>query len=142
MKQRCNLKVRGFFSSKKISLPSVYTREFIPANRSHIPTNESVKAWLHLMHLQDDIAPLQDCEVGLLIGYNCSQALLPREVVSGKDNEPYAQRTDLGWSVVGPGNPCVNYGDAIGVSHRIVVRQVTPSVKHTTNLKTEVHYVN
>lgn len=91
-----DLQVRGFYSGKRISLPPVYTREFIPANKTHIPTNETAKAWSHLNHLQDEIAPLQDCEVGVLIGYNCSQALLPREVVFGQDHQPYAQRTDLG----------------------------------------------
>lgn len=137
-----NLNVRGFYSSKRISLPPSYTRDFIPANKTHIPTGETAKAWSHLEHLQDEVAPLQDCEVGLLIGYNCSEALLPREIVSGQENQPYAQRTDLGWSIVGHGNPCVEYGDAIGISHRIVVRQVTPRVDSSLNLKTEVHYVN
>ncbi|XP_067432783.1 uncharacterized protein [Thunnus thynnus] len=137
-----NLQVRGFYTDKKISLPPVYTRDFIPANRTHIPTDETAKAWSHLEHLQGEIAPLQDCEVGLLIGYNCSQALLPREVVSGKENQPYAQLTDLGWSIVGHGNPCLDYGDTIGISHRIVVRQVTPGVEPSVNLKTEVHYVS
>ncbi|KAA0703644.1 hypothetical protein E1301_Tti015510 [Triplophysa tibetana] len=137
-----NLQVRGFYSGKNISLPPVYTREFIPANKSHIPTNEAAKAWSHLEHLQEEIAPLQDCEVGLLIGYNCSQALLPKEVVFGEDHQPYAQRTDLGWSIVGHRHPTVDYGDAIGISHRIVVRQVTPGVEPSLNLKTEVHYVS
>ncbi|KAK5859400.1 hypothetical protein PBY51_020957 [Eleginops maclovinus] len=137
-----NLQVRGFYSNKKIYLPPTYTRDFIPANRTHIPTAKTAKAWSHLEHLQDDVAPLQDCEVGLLIGYNCSQALLPREVVSGKENEPYAQRTDLGWSIVGHGKASVDYGDAIGISHRIVVRQVTPGVNPSVSLKKEVHYVN
>jgi len=131
-----NLQVRGFYSGKKIPLPPVYTRDFIPANRTHIPTDETAKAWSHLEHLQGEIAPLQDCEVGLLIGYNCSQALLPREVVSGKENQPYAQGTDLGWSIIGNLNPCLDYGDAIGVSHRIVVRQVTPGVEPSLSLKT------
>ncbi|KAL6457443.1 hypothetical protein MHYP_G00344060 [Metynnis hypsauchen] len=137
-----DLQVRGFYSSKKIFLPPAYTRDFIPVNRAHIPTGETAKAWPHLEHLQEDVAPLQDCEVGLLIGYNCSQALLPREVVSGKENEPYAQRTDLGWSIVGCRNPFVEYGDAIGISHRVVVKQVTPYIEPCSNLKTEVHYVN
>ena len=39
-----NLQVRGFFSGKKIALPPVYTREFIPANRTHIPTDETAKS--------------------------------------------------------------------------------------------------
>lgn len=121
-----NLQVRGFYSSKRISLPPSYTCDFIPANESHIPTGETAKA--RAPPRQN--TPLQDCEVGLLMGYNCSEALLPREIVSGQENQPYAQRTDLGWSIVGYGNPCVEYGDAIGISHRIVVTQVkeiTPS---------------
>ncbi len=136
------LQVRGFYSGKIISLPPVYTREFIPANRTHIPTNETAKVWSHLNHLQDKIPPLQDCEVGLLIGYNCPQTLLPREVVSGQDHQPFAQHTNLGWSIVGHGNPYVDYGDAIGTSHHIVIRQVTPSMYSPANPKTEVHYVS
>ncbi|KAM9825109.1 uncharacterized protein ACBT44_005920 isoform 1-T1 [Syngnathus typhle] len=137
-----DLKVRGLNSSKEITLPPTYTREFIPANKAHIPTNETAKAWPHLEHLQPEIAPLQDCEVGLLIGYNCSQALLPREIVSGKEGEPYAQRTDLGWSIVGQTNPCLNYGDAIGISHRIIVKKVIPELKPSLKLQNKVHYVN
>lgn len=137
-----NFQVRGFYSSKRISLPTVYTREFIPANRTHIPTNETAKAWSHLEHLQTEMAPLQDCEVGLLIGYNCSQALLPRDVVAGQDHQPYAQRTDLGWSIIGHENSYTDYGDAIGTSHCIVVRQVTPDMESSVHLRKQVHYVS
>lgn len=62
--------------------------------------------------------------------------------MSGGENEPYTQRTDLGWSIVGHGNPCVDYGDAIGTSHLIIVRQVTPSVEPSINLKTEVRFMH
>lgn len=106
------LRVRGFYSNKTIFLPATYERDFIPANRDHIPTPETAKAWPHLEHIADEIAPLQSCDVGLLISYNCPQALVPRQVVSGKENQPFAQRTDLGWSIVGYGNPCLDYGDA------------------------------
>lgn len=136
------LQVHGFHSNKRISLPPTFTREFIPANKNHIPTNETAKAWPHLEHLQAEIALLQDCDVVLLIGYNCSQALLPREIVSGKEEEPYAQRTDLGWSRVGQSNSCPNYGDAISVSHHIVVRKVIPALSPSADLQSEVHYVN
>jgi len=85
------LQIRGFYSTKKITLPVTYTRDFIPVNISHIPTPKTARAWRHLDHLAEEIAPLIDCDVGLLIGYNCSQALLPREVVSGRDEEPFAQ---------------------------------------------------
>ena len=136
-----DLKIRGLFSSKKITVPTVYTREFIPANRMHIPTPETAKAWPHLEHLAEHIAPQKECEIGLLIGYNCPQALMPRDVVCGMENQPFAQKTDLGWSILSYGDPSKHYGDAIGVSHRIIVRQVTPEPKPTVKLKGEVHYV-
>ena len=44
---------------------------------------------------------LLDCNVGLLIVYDCSQALSPREVIADKNKEPYGIQTDLGWSIVG-----------------------------------------
>lgn len=135
------LQVRGFYSSKKIRLPVTYSREFIPASLSHIPTPKTARAWTHLEHLADEIAPLIDCDVGLLIGYNCSQALLPREIVSGKDDEPFAVKTDLGWSIVGCVSPCIDYGDAIGSSHRIVVRQVTPTPQSPCDLTSQVQYI-
>ena len=37
------------------------------------------------------IAPLQEVEVALLIGHNCSEALMSRDVVPSLNNEPYAQ---------------------------------------------------
>ncbi|XP_034069817.1 uncharacterized protein LOC117544663 [Gymnodraco acuticeps] len=70
----------------------------------------------------------------------CSQALVPREVVPGEGNQPFAQGTDLGWSVVGFGNPCLDIGDMIGVSHQVTVKQVIPSLQ-SSNLPREVHYV-
>ncbi|KAG1940147.1 hypothetical protein F2P79_016875 [Pimephales promelas] len=136
-----SLQVRGLFSSKKLTVPTVYTRDFIPANRSHIPVPETAKAWPHLEHLADYIAPQKDCEIGLLIGYNCPQALMPREVVCGEESQPFAQKTDLGWSIVSYGDPGEHYGDAIGVSHRIIVKQVMPEVNAMVQLKGEVHYV-
>ena len=42
-----------------------------------------------------------DVEVGLLIGSNCTRAIVPREVIPGILDEPYALRTDLGWGIVG-----------------------------------------
>jgi len=135
------LQIRGFYSTKKITLPVTYTRDFIPVNISHIPTPKTARAWRHLDHLAEEIAPLIDCDVGLLIGYNCSQALLPREVVSGRDEEPFAQKTDLGWSIVGSGSSCVDYGDAIGSSHRTIVRQVMSCLQSSANLTSEVRYI-
>ncbi len=45
--------LKCFYSGKRISLPPVYTQEFIPSNITHIPTNETAKVWSHLNHLQE-----------------------------------------------------------------------------------------
>ena len=74
-----NIKVRAFGDSKAspIKIPTAYTRDFIPANRSHIPVSETIMKWPHLKELQHQLPALQSCEVGLLIGYNCPEALAP-----------------------------------------------------------------
>ncbi|KAL3986557.1 KRAB domain-containing zinc finger protein [Sarotherodon galilaeus] len=123
------LQIRGLFSKKKLTVPVVYTRDFIPTNRSHIPTPDTARAWPHLEHLTEHIAPPLDCEIGLLLGYNCTQALMPREVVCGEENQPYAQRTDLGWSIISYCDSCDTSNDVIGVSHRIIVKQVIPETE-------------
>ena len=96
-----DLQVRGYTSDIQIPIPVAYTSTSIPANESHIPTKTTAKKWRHLQAIQDEMPHLLDCNVGLLIGYDCSQALSPREVIAGKNNEPYGIKTDLGWSIVG-----------------------------------------
>ncbi|KAK0146795.1 hypothetical protein N1851_013915 [Merluccius polli] len=135
-----NLQVRGCNLDKRIPLPSLFTREFIPADRAHIPTSQTAQRWPHLEQLVDKIPPPLDCEVGLLIGYNCQQALLPREILSGEENYPYAQRTDLGWSIIGCSSAASDCSDAIGTSHRVIVHQVTPIMQPSLTLRREVHF--
>ncbi|KAI3351066.1 hypothetical protein L3Q82_005633 [Scortum barcoo] len=73
------LRVRGYSSTIQIDLPVTYTKNCIPVNRAHIPTCETAKKWSHLVEIADEIQPLKNCEVGLLIGYNCSRAMAPRQ---------------------------------------------------------------
>ena len=100
------LTIRGMTSTKRIKIPVSYTQDFIPFEQSQIPTAESAQRWPHLKHVGEQMAALQTCGVGLLLGYNCHQALIPRETVVGKDDEPYAVKTDLGWTIVGGQTPC------------------------------------
>lgn len=137
-----DLQVRGMNSETRIKLPTTYTRDYIPANRSHIPTSKTAENWFHLKHLSKEMAPKLDCEVGLLIGYNCPQALLPLEVVSGERDQPFAQKTLLGWSIIGYSHSESDYEDEIGVSHRVIVKQVLPTVKSSEEIKAEVLFVN
>ena len=52
-------------------------------------------------HLSDLEVP-DPSKVTLLIGQDCSEALIPLEVRKGLTNEPYAIRTCLGRSISGP----------------------------------------
>ena len=91
----------------------------MPINRSHNPTPTTVNEWPHLHCIRDKLVPEMECEVGLLIGYDCAQALVPREVIPHPTNHgPYGQKTDLGWSVVGVVSLLDD--DPIGTSHRII----------------------
>ena len=42
------LMVRGFDSDLRLEIPLAYTRDIMPANRSHIPTQEMVQQWPYL----------------------------------------------------------------------------------------------
>lgn len=65
------LRERGYSSTIIIDLPTAYTKDCIPVNRTHIPTCETVRYWNHLTTIADETPPKLECEVGLLIGYNC-----------------------------------------------------------------------
>ena len=48
------------------------------------------------------MAPFHDsADVAILIGNNLPSAIRPREVIAGNDDEPYAQKSILGWGIVG-----------------------------------------
>ena len=92
----------------------------ISTDEGHIPTKSTAKRWDHLRAIEDEMQDLLDCNVGLLIGYDCSQALTPRDVMASKSKEPYGIRTDIGWSIVGTAN--VNSGRSL--CHRVAVKEV------------------
>ena len=100
-KRISGLQVCGYNSDIEITVPIAYTRDIIPANRNHIPTAEMTQNWPHLQGMSSYLMPVSDCEIGMLIGYNCPRALTPREVIPPITDGPYAQKTDLGWGIVG-----------------------------------------
>ena len=95
-----NLKIRGVNNSNIITIPTTYTRNCIPVRRSHIPTMETAEQWKHFRSLRDKIPKLQEYDIGMLIGYNSSEAIKPRAVISGMKGEPYGIKTQIGWSII------------------------------------------
>jgi hypothetical protein len=91
-----NLMVRGINRSQKINIHQAYTRSFIPVDRNSIPTQFIAENWPHLKHLSEEMRVLLNCQVGLLIGYDCPSALAPLDVVHGSLDEPFAVKICLG----------------------------------------------
>ncbi|XP_068089941.1 uncharacterized protein [Hyperolius riggenbachi] len=119
------LRVRGFSSDILFDLPPAYAKDCIPLERAHIPTCETANKWNHLAVISHEVPPLMDCGVGLLIGYDCSRAFVPRQIITGNDYEPYAIKTDLGWSIVGSSQSL--YPKQVkGLCHRVSVKEIPP----------------
>ena len=97
-----DLEIISFDRKTCLQLPSVFTREHIPASRSQIPRPEVARRWKHLETIADKIVPYQQsAEIAILVGNNVTSAIRPREIIAGNGNEPYALRSILGWGVVG-----------------------------------------
>ena len=111
-----------------VDLPKAYSRESIPSRRNQIPSPEIAGKWPHLQGITCEIPPIKtDVEVGVLIGCNCPKALKPREVVLGKEEDPYAIRTLPGWGIIGPTNAANHSsvgGDDVFTCHRIVTCEI------------------
>ncbi len=94
--------VRGIKEEKEVALPAVYKRDTIPVNKDLIPRLEILKTWPHLVKVAEKLEPVDSAlDIGLLIGFNCSSALLPLEIVAAEENKPYGIHTKLGWGVIG-----------------------------------------
>ena len=115
-------RVRGHNLSESIALPPLYSRPDIPHNRNHFPSKEFCSKFDHLRSVAQQISSFHNIEVGLLIGFDCSKASRPLEVVISQDSSlPYAVRTPLGWTVVGS---CGSTSSRV-ISHRTVCSEST-----------------
>jgi len=66
-------------------------------------------------------------EVEVLIGCNCPKVLKLREMVLGKEEDPYAVRTLLGWGIIAPTNPANHSSvgeDDASTCHRVVTCEI------------------
>ena len=101
-KRVSDLEVLSFDRKACIQLPPVFTRDHIPASQFQIPKSEVARRWKHLEAVSCQMVPFHDsADVAILIGNNLLSVIRPRAVISGKDDEPYAQKSILGWGIVG-----------------------------------------
>ena len=107
-----DLLVTGWRSREAVSLRRAFTCAELPGDRGQIPTSAAVRKFEYLGKVADEMQPLQNVPIAMLIGYNCAKALMPLEVVASEDDGPFAVRTILGWGIVGE-LPDVNYDDCM-----------------------------
>ena len=123
------LLVQDYKCQVTMTVPNTFSAHTIPARREQIPRPEAALNWAHMKKIAGQLMPYRDdVEVGLLIGSNCTRAIVPKEVIPGTLDEPYALRTDLGWGIVGRVSWCPDYdGDVFGVTNRIIACEVSES---------------
>ena len=121
------LVVRGYdkvSTENRVNLARAYTTDVMPANRSHIPTKRKVRSIPNLEWLDSILSDELDIPIGLLIGYNCAQALIPKGVVSSQREGLFAQQSVLGWGLIGFVDSSYGNEDVLSSSHDLLPGQV------------------
>ena len=93
-----SLTVRSL-TGKKLFLQNMLSIRELPVDPNPALTTSEASAW---PHLQDLHPPEVDGEVLLLIGVDTPEAFWVMEERRGNAGEPYAVKSTLGWSLVGP----------------------------------------
>ncbi|XP_063955063.1 uncharacterized protein LOC135153986 [Lytechinus pictus] len=93
--------------SEAVRIENVFTKERINIRSDHMASVGEISGWPHLQDINLPIARGQ--EIGLLIGQDAPEALIPLEVRKAETG-PYAVRTILGWSLHGPISGEANQG--------------------------------
>jgi len=109
-----NLKIMPMDSDKVIELLSVVTVKEIPVGRRSLASEKDIDKW---PHLKDIDIPEVCGDVSLLIGNDVPEAFWKDEERRGGPKEPYAIKSILGWTVIGP----VESNDADEVTINLIV---------------------
>ncbi|XP_067939956.1 uncharacterized protein [Watersipora subatra] len=100
VKRYSNLRIRGYQQIESTTLEAYEWSELLYSGQQ-IPNSVNVQ---HLPHLKEHaykLPPPLDIPIGILIGADCVEAFEPLECIPGDKGQPFAQRTILGWTVLG-----------------------------------------
>ena len=95
-----NIIIESVDETTSLNLPSVLECEDIPNIRSEIPTPEIIDFYPHMKD-KVSIPPLNEAEIGLLIGRDVKQAHVIEQQIIGPQDSPLAVKLSLGWVIVG-----------------------------------------
>ncbi len=99
-----SIEVTDIYETKSLYLPAVMSRDKLTINEDNIPRYEDIDQWPHLRGL--DIPQVQCAEIGLLVGQDTPEALMPLQTITGNKGEPYAVRHVWGYTIQGPMSKC------------------------------------
>ena len=95
-----NISIHGVGEETILNLPQCHIKDNIPCDRSAIPNQDYISLYPHLSAVK--LPPsATGAPIGLLLGYNMSQAFYPIEIARKDIESPYATKTPLGWCVMG-----------------------------------------
>ena len=85
-----------FNENEHVVLSQCFSLKSLPISKNEISTKLDATNWDYLNHIS---MPKLNANVGLL---NYPQVLQPLEVIPSQNGGPYALKTLLAWSVIGP----------------------------------------
>jgi len=98
-----NLEVSNIGGTTEMSMSEVHAVPNLPISPEHMATRKDIRGYPHLKGIS--LPSGKPSEIGLLIGQDNSEMLVPLETKRGKLGEPYAVRTPLGWVLHGLVDP-------------------------------------
>ena len=100
-----DLLLRGYMNDNQAQI-SAYQRGMY-CNKSQLPSPEQARRLPHLKNIANQIPPLLDIPVALLIGMNHTEVIQPLETRTCMDGKPFAVKTLFGWTMCGGKDPTV-----------------------------------
>ena len=95
------------------------------------------RKWEHLCPIADELMPYNpSVEISLLIGNNCPSIVRPREVLVGGEDDPYGQRSLMGWGIIS--KVCKTTGEVNHkevVCNKVVAKETHEHFAFTTKVK-------
>ena len=142
----CNLYsdliVRGFNQTERVFLGQPHGCQSIPSDLQ-VPTLVDLNKWPHLVPVSGEFPPVLDVDVGLLIGHDSHYASYPEDKVRPPNQQaPYAVKTPLGWTLVGPIDPAKSTSaPRVAFSHKVACYLGVPDHLRVSGKETSMVYV-
>ncbi|KAJ8021094.1 hypothetical protein HOLleu_40865 [Holothuria leucospilota] len=91
---------RALSGNGAVHLPKVWSVDNLPIDKGSLPGVEDIQRWPHLKDIE--FPQIEENHVMLLIGCDVPEAFWALEEKRGRRKEPFAIRSLLGWTIMGP----------------------------------------